>query len=298
VIDYTALTEKYDRRAGEALALRLRTTVPTRRRFVGMGVVVDVVGGIGFSIGFLVLFFAGVGTLIVSLVSGNAENIGVSFVMIISGLVCAAFTYWLVHRYFRSTGNPELWWRLDRFATANGLVFAPWSPEPAFPSAMFRAGAGAATYSHIRRDGDDFFNIGNLYYQTGKRGNETFDKRWGFVAIKLEQQWPGMLLDATANDRLGMNGIPLDLAGTKMQKVVGTGADEFVLWANPGDSEKGRQVFSPALVEALASATGDYDAHLVEDWLFILSRTEFDMADPALLAELFGFIDVVRAARV
>lgn len=297
-IDYGPLTAPYDKRAADALARQLYATVPTRRKFVGMGVAVDVIGAIGFSAGFLVLFFAGVGTLISALVAGRTENVGVSFVMIFSGLVCGAFTYWLIHRYFRSTGSPELWWRLDRFAAANGLIFAPWSPQPAFPSAMFHVGANAATYSHIRREGEGFFNIGNLYYQTGRRGNESFDKRWGFVAIQLEQTWPAMLLDSTENDRVGMNGIPLDLAGTKALTVQGVGAEEFVLWASPADLDRGRQVFSPALVETLASASGDYDAHLVDNWLFIFSRTEFAMDDPALLAELFGFIDIVRAAKV
>jgi hypothetical protein len=143
----------------------------------------------------------------------------------------------------------------------------------------------------------DFINIGNLYYQTGKRGNETFDHRWGFVAIHLEQTWPPMLLDAKGNDRLGMNGLPFDLAGTQLLTLPGKGAEEFVLWGSPSDLPRAKKVFTPALIEAMAAGVGTYDAHLVDDWLFIYSRREFDMADPALLAELFGFIDLVRAAK-
>ncbi len=296
-IDYTALTEPYDRAAGNALAQQLRMTVPTGRKFVGMGVAVDVIGAIGIGLGFIVLFPIGVVTFIQGLISGDADQYGPGIVMIIAGALCAAFTYWLIHRYFRRTGSAELWWRLDRFARANGLVFQPWSPEPAFPSAIFSAGVGAATYSHVRHEGADFYNIGNLYYQTGKVGNETFDHRWGFVAIHLTQTWPAMLLDADGNDRLGMNGLPFDLAGTELLTLTGTGADQFRLWGASKDLARATQVFTPALIEALATGAGTYDAHLVDDWLFIYSRREFDMADPTLLAELFGFIEIVRAAK-
>ena len=296
-IDYSSLTEPYDRVAGNALAYRLRTTVPTGRKFVGMGVAVDVIGAIGIGLGFLVLFPIGVGALIQGLVTGDADQKGLGIVMVIAGAACAAFTYWLIHRYFRRTGSAELWWRLDRFARANGLLFQPWSPEPAFPSALFSAGVGAATYSHVRHEGPDFYNIGNLYYQTGKVGNETFDHRWGFVAIHLTQTWPAMLLDAKGNNRLGMNGLPFDLAGTQLLTLTGPGADRYDLWGTPSELPRATKVFTPALVEALTSGIGTYDAHLVDDWLFIYSRREFDMADPALLAELFGFIDIVRAAK-
>ena len=297
-IDYTALTEPYDRAAGNALARELQMTVPTRRKFVGMGVAIDVMGGIAFGFATITLFPLGVVYLVSGIVEGNENSLQGGIAMLLSGLAFGAFAYWLIHRYFRRTGSAELWWRLDRFARANGLVFAPWSPEPAFPSALFRAGVGAAAYSHVRREGQDFFNIGNLYYQTGKVGNETFDHRWGFVAIHLHETWPAMLLDAKANDRLGMNGLPFDLAGTKPLGLSGPGADEFVLRGTPSDLPRAKKVFSPALIEAIASGAGTYDAHLVDDWLFIFSRREFDMADPALLAELFGFVDIVRAAKV
>lgn len=296
MIDYTALTEPYDRRAGEALALRLRATVPTRRTLGGMGVFIDVFGGFAFILGFIALFPIGVVQLVLAIIAGNGEMIGVGITMIVFGAGFGAFAYWLLKRYVRRTGSPELWWRLDRFATANGLVFAPFSPSPAFPSAMFSAAPGAATYSHIRRDGDDFINIGNLLYQTGKRGNETIEKRWGFVAIRLEQKWPAMLLDSTKNNPLGMNGIPLDLAGTTRLKLTGSGAETFDLFGKSGDRKRGLEVFSPTLIEALSSGSRPYDVHLVDDWMFILSRTEFAMDDPTLLAELFGYIDLVRAA--
>lgn len=298
VIDYTALTEPYDSKAGNALAYTLRTTVPTRRRFRGTAMFIDIFGGGAFAFAFVTLFPIGVVYLVRGIVEGNSDNLGGGIAMVLSGIGFGAFGYWLLHRYFRRTGSPELWWRLDRFAKANGMVFAPWSPEPAYPSGIFSAGVGAAAYSHIRREGADFINIGNLYYQTGKTGNESFDHRWGFVAIHLEQTWPAMLLDAKGNDRLGMNGLPFDLAGTRPLTLTGVGANEFVLWGNASDLTRAKQVFSPALIEALATGSGTYDAHLVDDWLFIFSRAEFDMADPALLAELFGFIDVVRAAKV
>ncbi len=297
-IDYSPLTVAYDAKAARALALHLRTTVPTGRRFRGMGVVIDWFGGAAFVLGFIVLFPVGVVHLVRAIIEGDGELVWVSLVMIGAGVGFGAFAWWLLRRYFRPTGSPELWWRLDRFAAANGMVFAPWSPEPAFPSAMFRAGFGAATYNHVRREGDSFINIGNLYYQTGTPGNETFDKRWGFVAIHLAQRWPAMLLDSTKNNPLGMNGIPLDLAGTSLLRLSGPGSETFDLFGRSGDLARGKKVFTPAFVEALATGSRPYDVHLVDDWMFILSRTEFDMADPALLAELFGYIELVRSAEL
>ena len=296
-IDFAALSEPYDKKAGQRLAYQLRTTVPTRRRFVPTASFIDIFGGVVFGFAAVMLGPIGLIYLVVGIVEGNGDQIGPGIAMLLSAVGFGAFAYWLLHRYFRSTGSPELWWRLDRFARANGLVFAPWSPEPAYPSALFSAGVGAAAYSHVRHEGEGFYNIGNLYYQTGKRGNESFDNRWGFVAIHLEQTWPAMLLDSKVNDRLGMNGLPFDLADTRQLSLTGPGADTFVLRGTPTGQSRAKQVFTPALVEALAKATGTYDAHVVDDWLFIFSRTEFDMADPALLRELFGFVDLVRGSK-
>lgn len=293
-IDYSALTAPYNRKEAVALGAHLRYTVPTRPRYEGPGVFIDIFGGITFGLFTLMMVGVFIGTSLQA-AAGDSDMVVVAVITFFSAVGGGAFTYWLMHRYFRMTGGDELWWRLDRFAAANGMVFSPWSPEPDYPSAMFETGTGVAAYNHIRREGERFIDIGNLHFQTGTVGMETIDNRRGFVAIHLRESWPSALLDAKDNDGVMGNGLPLALAGTSRLKLTVPGADRFMLWGTlTGDLPQLKKLFTAELIAALNGAAGVYDVHVVDDWLFLYSRKEFDMASPAQLRELFGLIEVVQ----
>jgi len=295
-LDYAPLAAPLDRAAAASLAAQLRATGPTGRKFVGMGVAVDVIGAIGFGAVVLVMLPITISGLVTYVQHPDRIDLSFPAITLATLLGSLGMVWWLLHRYLRRTGSPEIWWRLDSFARANGMVFAPWSPEPAFPAALFSAGAGTATYNHVRREGDDFVNIGNLYFQTGRRSMESFEQRWGFVAILLTEPRPLMLLDARRNNRLGMNGLRTAVGSARLS--LPWLSDTFVLKAEDSDSESAREVFSEPLISALTNARGVYDVLVQDRWLFLFSRGEFDMTDAALLAELFGIVDIVRAAKL
>jgi hypothetical protein len=297
-LNYAALTEPYNRAEGQALAATLRASGPTGRKYVGMGVAVDVIGSIAFAAVVLVMLPITIGGFVNYAQHPDRIDLSLPLTTLAVVVFSAAFLWWLLHRYLRRLGTPEIWWRLDRFARANGLAFAPWSPDPQFPSALFDAGPGAAAYNHLRRDGEQFFNIGNLYYQSGRAGMETFDQRWGFVAVYLEQEWPPLLLDAKANNRLGNTGLNVRISQSQPTPVTWQGSEDYVLWSREADIDRAEQAFTDDLIGALVTAKGTYDAHIDGRWLYFYSRSAFEMTDPALLAELFGLVDIVRTARL
>ena len=297
-LDYTALTEPYNRAEGQALAAQLRASGPTGRKYVGMGVAVDVIGSIAFGAAVIVMLPITIGLFVNYAQHPDRLDLSLPLTTLAVVVFSAVFLWWLLRRYVKRLGSPEIWWRLDRFARANGLAFAPWSPDPQFPSALFDAGPGAAAYNHLRRDGEQFVNIGNLYYQSGRTGMETFDQRWGFVAVYLEQEWPALLLDAKANNRLGNTGLNVRIAQSQPTPVSWQGSTDFVLWARDEDIDRAQVAFNDELIGALVAADGTYDAHIDGRWLYFYSRTPFEMTDQSQLAELFHLVDVVRAAKL
>lgn len=295
-LDFSPLTAPYDRDAAAALAAQLKAAGPTGRRFVGMGVAVDVIGSVG--LGIFGLFMIPVTIFgFVQAAKQSQPDFTAPLIYLACVLGAAVMVWWMLHRYLRRTGSPEIWWRLDRFARVNGMVFAPWSPEPDFPADLFSAGPGAATYNHVRREGADFVNVGNLFFQVGRQHRESMERRWGFVAVLLAEPRPLMLLDAKRNNIFGSTGLRIRTGGLDTLTLPYVG-DEYRLRGTERHLDQARQVFSEQLISALSAAKGVYDVQVTDRWLFLFSRGEFDMTDPELLNELFGLVDVVKPAKL
>lgn len=296
-LDYSALTARYDRDAAAALAAQLKATGPTGRRFVALGLATDVIGAVTFGILALSMVGFALGAAVQFAQHPDRVDPRMGLVYLAVALASLAAVWLLVRRYLHRTGSPETWWRLDRFAHANGMVFAPWSPQPAFPADLFSAGAGAATYNHVRREGADFVNVGNLFFLVGREHRESLERRWGFVAVLLAEPRPLMLLDAKRNNVFGSTGLRIRTAGLDTLSLPHIG-DEYRLRGTERHLDQARQVFSEQLISALTAAKGVYDVQVTDRWLFLFSRGEFDMTDPELLTELFGLVDVVKAAKL
>ena len=83
------------------------------------------------------------------------------------------------------------WYRIDGFARANGMTFAPRSPDPAYPGSIFGIGRDRAR-SSVTTAADRFLDYGNYTYTTGSGKNRS-TRVWGFLALQLDRALPHMV---------------------------------------------------------------------------------------------------------
>lgn len=83
-----------------------------------------------------------------------------------------------------SRASAERWYRLDRFAQANGMTWFPQAADPPLPGMIFAQGSSRQASDILRGDRPRFVEFANYRYTTGSGKNRT-THRWGYVAIKL-----------------------------------------------------------------------------------------------------------------
>ena len=292
-LELDSLEAPYDATAASALARRLRAAGSTDRTLRGVGVFIDAAGVLAGGIGLLVTLPLAILLLVQLLTGGDTALLGAFLLLLLFAAASAWFLWWTLHRYLPRKDRVETWWRLDRLAAANGLTFAPWSPAPDYPSELFHSGVDVAAYDHLRSATGEYFDLGNLYYQTGGQGSETFDHRWGFVAIQLDRSLPQILLDATGNQTAGVSGLPSSFDRSQVLSLEGDFDRFFTLYCPKGYERDALYLFTPDLMALLIDEVGGFDVEINGPWMFVFSRGPFDMIDPALLARLFRIIDIV-----
>src|SRR5215218_9685944 len=131
-IDYSALGSPVTKPDVAAYRAELSRTKPD----LGMGSWIGVIILSAMVVSFGAIFLAIIGPAIASAASSAASVGAAILVLVVPFLILAALITGIVLlvRYLSAT-RYERWVRLDRFATANGLVFSPSDPNPQYPGA-------------------------------------------------------------------------------------------------------------------------------------------------------------------
>jgi len=194
-------------------------------------------------------------------------------------------------------GRTERLMRLSRFAHANGFVFSPRQSDPSYPGMVFRIGRRRTAIDHITRSAGRFLDIGNFRYTTGSGKNQQ-TRTWGFMALHLDRRLPHMLLDARANNVLGMSNLPTTFAKDQVLSLEGDFDRHFTLYAPRAYERDALYVFTPDLMALLIDEAGAFDVEVIDDWMFIFATTPFRMGDPATMLRLLRIVDTVGAKTV
>lgn len=289
--DARPLTEPVDPREVRAFARALRqsgalgTGAATIAGFIVVGVVL--VGGT-ILIGVFVTIFV---SIFASLFSQNGSSgiVGVLFSFFPFVLVIGAGTAIGVAVYRAMRGSGARRYRLDRFATANGMSYVPQLNSPGLPGMIFGLGSSRQSSDIVRGDRPRFVEFANYRYTTGSGKNRSTHE-WGYVAVKLDVPLPHIVLDATGNNGLFGSNLPTTFDKDQRLSLEGDFDRFFALYCPSGYERDALYLFTPDIMARFIDNAAALDVEIVDDWLFLYGRRSFSTLDPATWAWLFSVV--------
>lgn len=154
-------------------------------------------------------------------------------------------------------------YRLSRFAEANGMRYCP----------RVEVDEQSLAFDVIRSEGRVPFEVGNLHLSVVE-GRQATDKEFalGYVAVRLPQPMPHIVLDATSNN------IALSLGETlTSEQKLGLEGDfdaHFALYCAKGYERDALYLFTPDVMASFIDGAGALDAEFRGDVLFLYSENQ------------------------
>ena len=294
-VDYAPLTAPVTREDVAAFRAASRNR-PGFSRSPAVAVQVGVLIVVAVVFGGAVLLL--LGTILSLLVSAPAQSDSpfafgaVIFPLLILG-VLALIAIFGIRAAVGGGSRWERWLRLDRFAAANGLVFAPVESNPAYPGAIFGIGSSRAATDHVRSASGRFLDYGNYRYVTGS-GRSSTTHHWGFLALQLDRALPHMLLDARANNGMfGGSNLPAAFDRKQVLSLEGDFDEFFTLYCPQRYERDALYVFTPDLMALLIDSAAPFDVEIIDSWMFVYSAARFDLAQPAVHERLLRIVDTI-----
>jgi len=190
-------------------------------------------------------------------------------------------------------GRWQRWFRLDRFAAANGLSFRPMDAAPDYPGEIFHIGRNQQVVEHLVASGR-YLDIGNFRYVTGS-GKSQATHNWGFVALRLDRAMPNIVLDARSNNSLFGSNLPVTLDRKQILRLEGDFDQHFTLYCPAEYERDALYIFTPDLMALLIDEASPFDVELIDQWMFVYASRPFQLTDPVVLQRLFTIADTVGA---
>jgi len=288
-LDYSALTGPVTRAHITAWRTQARAAgLPWASGTFSVGSVV----GVGFAAVIFVFVFGGVLTSFFTEGIRSGDPFGVLFPSIFI-VVIAVITIGAVRKRVTGGGRWEQWFRLNRFAAANGMRFQPMDVAPSYPGEIFHIGRDQKVIEHLVTGGR-FLDIGNFSYITGS-GKSQQTHNWGFLALSLDRAMPNIVLDAKANNSLFMSNLPVTLDKKQVLHLEGDFDQYFTLYCPAEYEQDALYIFTPDLMALLIDEASPFDVELIDQWMFVYSSRPFQLTDPAVLQRLFTIADTVGA---
>ncbi|HEU0256658.1 MAG TPA: hypothetical protein VFQ96_02320 [Microbacteriaceae bacterium] len=221
---------------------------------------------------------------------GSGRTALVPPVILAAGLAVIAFL-WLAALAGRS--GWMRWYRIDRFATANGFQWHITSPDPGYPGTVFQQGTDRVCGETIETTTGRPLRLGEYRYTLGKGKNRKI-RRWGFIALRLDHRMPHMMLDGRGNNGLlGVSNLPASFARDQVLHLEGDFDRYFTLYC-PRDYEKDAlYLFTPDIMALFIDHAAAFDAEIVDDWLFLYAAAPFDIGHPATMRRMLGVASAV-----
>ncbi|MFJ6651799.1 hypothetical protein ACIQLJ_03270 [Microbacterium sp. NPDC091313] len=285
--DAAPLTEPVDQAAARAFAKQVRASgrAPSMAGSTVLGIVVVSVVGLFM----LSLFGTVFGTVITALANGGAGAF--TLVPIVFLLIVVAAVAGIIVAIVRGVGGGSIrWYRLDRFARANGMTWEPQLAAPALPGMIFSLGSSRQASDLVRGAQPRFVEFANYRYTTGSGKNRT-THRWGYVAIKLDVPLPNIVLDAVGNNGLfGASNLPATFDRGQRLSLEGDFDRYFSLYCPEGYERDALYLFTPDIMARFIDNAAALDVEIVDDWLFLYAKRDLSTLDPATWAWLFSVV--------
>jgi hypothetical protein len=284
--DARPLTEPVDASAARAFAKQLRASGRVSAWSGSTAIGIAVVAVVGF---FIVGVFGSVVTSIASAVAGGRGG-AFLVVPVVFVLVVVGFVVLVIVAIARGGGGSIRWFRLDRFARANGMTWEPQLAAPALPGMIFSVGSSRQASDLVRGTQPRFVEFANYRYTTGSGKNRT-THRWGYVAIKLDVPLPNIVLDAVGNNGLfGASNLPASFDRDQRLSLEGDFDEYFALYCPEGYERDALYLFTPDIMARFIDHAAALDVEIVDDWLFLYAKRDLSTLDPATWQWLFSVV--------
>jgi len=289
--DARPLVEPVDKATARAYVKELRRTGRAPSGLGTGGIILGVVFGAIFLFVFGSVFVGIVSSIFAMLSSLGSSGSGaglfavVPVLFLVVVLVAVGFGVW---RLFNGSGA-ERWYRLDRFAQANGMAWHPVSENPPLPGMVFGQGSARKSTDVVRGARPRFVEFGNYQYTTGSGKNRT-THHWGYVAVKLSTPLPHIVLDATSNNALFGSNLPASFDRDQRLSLEGDFDKHFALYCPAGYEADALYLFTPDIMARFIDHAAALDVEIVDDWMFLYAKRQFSTLDPATWAWLFSVV--------
>ena len=188
---------------------------------------------------------------------------------------------------------------LTEFARRNGLNYRINNRTQSYPGIMFNIGSDRKMIDQLLRESaPDSYELSNYQYSEGS-GDDKKTNTIGYIMIKLGRKLPHMILDSNSNNFkiFGKNLTNLPVAINNKQKLSLEGDfDKFFTLYAPKEYERDAlYIFTPDLMALFIDISGQFDAEIVDDMLFVYSSEPFDMLNVGVMKSLFSIVENVGA---
>lgn len=286
--DTSAFVEPVDMRAARSAARTFWRTVGNRP-----SVAVTVALAAVAALALLVVVAIGIGLALIALTLPEPVwwvwAIPAGFA-VIGTLLIVAFVR---SRHPRTDAQDARWYRLSRFAAANGAAFVPLVADPPLPSTAFR-GHERVARDVVRWTSPRPWEVGNHQSVIG-RGESARTEVWGYVAITLAHPLPHIVLDARANDPAFGSNLPQGFAESQRLSLEGDLDGRFRLYCPTGYERDALYLFTPDVLALLIDHASSLDVEIVDSWLFFLSNGPLSTTDAERWASLQRLFDAISA---
>ena len=284
-MDARALTEPVDRRTARAYVKQLKASgrMPSASP---VGLIIGVAVFAVFLLMFGTVFIGIIGSILSMRAGGFAAVVPV---LVFAALVVGAgFVIWGLFTG-RIGSGPLRAYRLDRFAQANGMTWYPEAKAPALPGMIFDAGHSRVATDILRGDRPRLVEFANYRYKTGSGKNES-THTWGYVAVKLANPLPHIVLDATGNNGWFGSNLPESFDKHQRLSLEGDFDRYFALYCPAGYERDALYLFTPDIMARFVDNAAALDVEIVDDWLFLYAQRDLSTLDPATWEWLFSVV--------
>lgn len=229
--------------------------------------------------------FVMVGTMMVNMVGSMVGRMGgrggLSPFVIVWLAMFAFIVFTVIRQTFGSIRGRDNWAKLARFADENGLSYRLHSKEPWYPGLLFSLGHSQAAVNHLVSPHGPVADVGTFRYVTGSGKNKS-THTWNYAAFRLPAHMPHLVLDAKSNNVAGLSNLPVSFDRTQRLSLGSPFDDRYTLYAPGGYQQDSFYLFPPHVLEELLNLPVDYDVEIVDNWMFLYTRSSQDLTDPAV----------------
>lgn len=226
----------------------------------------------------LILFFAG-------FITGNME---IPLSLLMQNVIIVSMIFAGQAAYRKITTKRA---KLYKFATANHIALLIDQPVPTdqYSGMIFDEGHSQRIDEALHLPNN--IEIGNYQYTTGSGKNQSVHI-WGYAKVPLTRRLPQMVLDAKSNNIFEFTNLPDSFRGQEMM-LEGDFNNYFTLYAPKQYDVDARYVFTPDVMAALIDYGSKYDIEVVDDQLYLYSKTAIVLDDATTLQQLMQVVNVI-----